>query len=113
MIELVDVDRVLAEWNRLDGDANRLADEYCLLVRERDGPNQPVPAIRQWLEDRAERIRAVDLRAVLQIIRHDLEGTQVAPTAVSAPQLFDPESVTENLTVREGAQRLKQQRKSQ
>ena len=83
-------------------------------MRERDGPNQPVPAIRQWLEDRAERIRAVDLRAVLRIIRHDLEGTQVAPAAVSAPQtLFDPETVTENLTVREGAQRLKQQRKNQ
>ena len=43
------VNQVLGELNRLNGDATRLVDQYCLLVQQRDGPNQPLPCIRQWV----------------------------------------------------------------
>jgi hypothetical protein len=111
---LAQVDEVLGQLNRLFGDANRLTDEYCLLVQQRDGPNQPLPSIRQWLEDRAERIRAVDLRAVLQIIRHDLQGSRPAPANAApsaAPEFHLDSGVTADLSPREAARQLKERRK--
>ena len=105
------LDQTLNDLNRLHADADRLVDQYIELICKRDGLNIPIPAVRLYqIENRAG--VCMDARHALQLIRADLEGTKPASAAVSVPQTFHPNSgVTDDLSVSEGARRLKQQRK--
>jgi hypothetical protein len=109
------VNRLISSLNALHAEANQVIDTYVTHIRERDGlQGIPEPTIRQaQIENRAG--WAMDLRNALELIRQDIGGLKAAPANVApsaAPEFHLDSGITENLSVREGALRLKQARKS-
>jgi hypothetical protein len=110
------VDRIISSLNALHAEADQVIDAYVAHIRERDGlQGIPEPTIRQaQIENRAG--WAMDLRNALELIRQDIGGLKAAPANAvpSVPTLFQSESgVSEVISPREAALRLKQQRKNQ
>jgi hypothetical protein len=109
------INHTLSELARLFGDADRLLDQYVGHVRERDGLNLPLPAIRLTHVDTRAGL-SLDVCRALELAKADLEGVKVAAAnsaPISSETLFDPETtgITDDLTVAEGARLLKQQRR--
>ena len=77
------LNQILGELNRLHGDADRLLDQYCEHVRQRDGLNLPLPAIRLTHVDTRSGL-SLDVRRALVLGVSDLSGER-APPANAAP----------------------------
>ena len=103
---------VLNELIRLYGDADRLLDQYVGHVRDRDGLNLPLPAIRLTHIDTRAGL-SLDVRRALELAVSDLSGEKAPPAndGPSVPTLFQLETgVTADLTPRQAAQQLKGRR---
>jgi hypothetical protein len=108
------VDRIISSLNALHAEADQVIDAYVAHIRARDNLGGiPLDCIRQTaVENRASSF-SMNVRVALELIRDDLGGVKAASTAVSVPPEFHLDSgITENFSVREGALRLKQARKS-
>jgi hypothetical protein len=109
------IDQVLGQLARSHADSERLVDEYVAFVRQRDDLGAiPPNCIKQTLIE-ARAGTCLDARHALQLIRADLAGATAA-TANGGPSVtpeFHLDSgITADLSPREGALRLKEQRRN-